>query len=285
MATKLSDPTQLVVTVDEATAISELWARRQKETEGLYSGLSIQDIADSMGIPPGEVEILLRLVRNTPEAETTNRLEKKKKRRRRLLITAAVIFWLAILAGAFSATYALGQRNGGGYAYYPDSYSTYSGEGYQLTMDNGSISQSQDIEDYLPDKLSVEFQGYTVDGASKSTNLKEANLEYGLNEVIEKVLPTTNSYGYASANPDLLKALQTGNLGQYSNSIRFDEIVAKVGGREIRGKLPVNISGDRSLQNGINSDIRRRLRIFANQAWRLSKGKDVAKPASGPSAR
>lgn len=283
MATKLSDPTQHVVTVDEASAISELWARRQKETEGLYSGLSIQEIADSMGIPPSEVEIMLRLVRNTPEAETTKQLERKKKRRRRLLITAAVMFWLAILAGAFTATYALGQRNGGGYAYYPDSYA-YSGEGYQLTMDNGSISQSQDIEDYLPEKLSVEFQGYVVDGTSKSSSLKEANLEYGLNQVIEKVLPTTNSYGYGSASPDLLKALKTGDLGQFSNSIRFEEIVAKVGGREIRGKLPVNIGGDRSLQSDINKDVRRRLRIFANQAWRLSKGKDIAKPTSRPTA-
>lgn len=283
MATKFSDPTQQVVTVDEAAAISELWARRQKEAEGLYSGLSIQEIADTMGIPPSEVEILLRLVRNTPDAETQVKQERTKKRRRRILITAAVVFWLAILAGAFSATYALGERNSRSY-YYPDNFYN-SGDGYQLTMDNGAINQSQDIEDYLPEKLSIEFQGYTVDGASKSTNLKEANLEYGFNEVIQRVLPRQNGYGYSYTNPDLQKALQTGELGQYSNSIRFDEIVAKVNGKEIRAKLPVNIGSDRSLQPGINADVRRRLRIFANQAWRLSKGKEVSSQTSGPKPR
>lgn len=283
MATKFSDPTQQVVTVDEAAAISELWARRQKEAEGLYSGLSIQEIADTMGIPPSEVEILLRLVRNAPDAEVQTKQERTKKRRRRILITAAVVFWLAILAGAFSATYALGQRNNRNY-YYPDNY-YYSGDGYQLTMDNGSISQSQDIEDYLPEKLSIEFQGYTVDGASTSTSLKEANLEYGFNEVIQRLLPRQNSYGYSNTNPDLQKALQTGELGQYSNSIRFDEMIAKVNGKEIRAKLPVNIGSDRSLQPGINNDVRRRLRIFANQAWRLSKGKDVSTPTASPKPR
>lgn len=284
MATKFSDPTQHVVTVDEAAAISELWARRQKEAEGLYSGLSIQEIADTMGIPPSEVEILLRLVRNAPDAESQAKQERTKKRRRRILITGAVVFWLAILAGAFSATYALGQRNNRGY-YYPDAYLSYLGEGYQLTMDNGSISQSQDLEDYLPEKLSVEFQGYTIDGASKSTGLKEINLEYGLNEVIQRVLPRFSNYPSSFTNPDLQKALQSGELGQYSNSIRFDEIIAKVNGKEIRAKLPVNIGSDRSLQPGINADVRRRLRIFANQAWRLSKGKEVNIPSTSPKDR
>lgn len=284
MATKFSDPTQQVVTVDEAAAISELWARRQKEAEGLYSGLSIQEVADTMGIPPSEVEILLRLVRNTPDAEVQVKQERTKKRRRRILITAAVCFWLTILAGAFAATYNLGQRNNRGY-YYPDAYLSYSGEGYQLTMDNGSVRQSQDLKDYLPENLVVDFQGYTVDGASKNTSLKEVNLEYGLNEVIEKVLPRFSSYPSSYNNTDLQKALQSGVLGEYSNSIRFDEIVAKVNGKEIRAKLPVNIGGDRSLQSGINADVRRRLRIFANQAWRLSKGKDVSSPSSSPKPR
>lgn len=283
MATKFNESTQQVVTVDEAAAIAELWEKRKREAEGLYSGLSIRDVAETMAIPESEVEIMLRLVRNSPDAEEQIKQERIKKRRRRILITGAVVAWLTILAAAFAVTYSLGQRNNR-IAYNPG-YSAYTGDGMLLTLDNGTLNQSQNIEEYIPEKLNIEFQGYAVDGTSTMKSLKEDNLEYALNEVIRKVLPRTSSYAGSYPNPDLTRALQSGELGQFVNTVRFDEIVAKVGGKTISAKIPVNISGDNLYQSAINNDMRRRLRIFANQAWRLSKGKDVAAPSGAAKTR
>lgn len=275
MNTNIRDSAHAVVTPEEAAAISELWAKRREEAETLGQRYSVAEIAEVMSIPPAEVEVMLRLIRSNPNTESGSKLEKKRRKRRRWLITGAVAFWLATLAIAFSAVYNWGQSRS--YApYYPQRQFLYDGSGSLLRNAQGVVSTGRTLDRYLPTGFSAEFQGYAVDGEGDISHLTEANLEYGLTSLIAKMTSDQPGYGggyYTS--PELAEALRSGKLGEFEGRIKFEEIVVKTKGRQLKASIPVDLSNNHEYMTTVDAEVTRRLRILANQVWRLAKGKEV----------
>ncbi len=276
MNTNVRESAHAVVTPEEAAAISELWAKRREEAETLGQRYSVAEIAEVMGIPPAEVEIMLRLVRTNPNTESGAKLEQKRRKRRRWLITGAVAFWLATLAIAFLAVYHWGQGNRAYAPYYPQRQFLSNESGAILKNAQGPSTTGRTIGNYLPAGFSAEFQGYAVDGEGDIQHLTESNLEYGLTSLIAKM--TSDQPGYGGGyytTPELAEALRSGNLGEFKDRIKFEEIVVRAKGRQLKASIPVDVTNNHNDIRTIDAEATRRLRILANQAWRLAKGKDV----------
>lgn len=224
-----------------------------------------------MGIPAAEVEIMLRLVRNVSYTEDQALEERKKKRRNRLLIAGAIVFWMSLLVVAFTATYNSGARANRARNYQFDSSLGSPENGQLLRTASGVVTYRAELEEYLPATMIVEFQGYTLQGAGHAKSLTEENVGYSLTQVINRVSQESFTNAPDTSNADLAAALRSEDLGSYAKLIKFESLVAKIGGSEVRAKIPVNITGAINLQETINSDVRRRLTIFANQAWRLAQ--------------
>jgi len=85
------------VTSQEAEAILELWAKRQRENEELRSQTTVKDLAEVMGAPTTEVLALPGEVRTTPVSPVITPAEQAVRRRNRFLMAGAAVIWLGCL--------------------------------------------------------------------------------------------------------------------------------------------------------------------------------------------
>lgn len=111
MATDIRDANGVALTQQEAEAVIELWAKKQAETEALRSRLTVQDMAEAMSIPPGEVEQMLTAVRLQQSAPPTLKVDPKVRPVNKLLIGIAGVAWLLLLIAACFTAYGAGRKS------------------------------------------------------------------------------------------------------------------------------------------------------------------------------
>ncbi len=97
MASRLIEEQNVPVTSQEAEAILELWAKRQRENEELRSRTTVKDLAEAMGAPTTEVLALLGEVRTTPVSPVITPAERAVRRRNRFLMAGAAVIWLGFI--------------------------------------------------------------------------------------------------------------------------------------------------------------------------------------------
>src|SRR5262249_32926073 len=131
----------------------------------------------------------------------------------------------------------------------------------------------------LPVGVTATFDGYTVDGKNKSSDLYEGVISDALARLVEsREKPSGNEYGgrYTDKeSQDLATALRTGDTSKVSSLVKFEELQLTVKGQAVTAKVPV-AQGYMPWESMISNERERRLSLLSNKIVRLLKstGKD-----------
>lgn len=250
------------LTPQEAEAVLELWAKRQAEGE-LRTRLNVQDLAEAMSLPISEVEKMVDAVRRkqfVPPVSTGPL--KKAKPVNAFLIAVAALVWIGLLVGASAWFYRAGQLAQG--------RSTRviqlpSAPLPPMAADTLAAASSNSLANSLPEGLSMEFKGYTLQGESPQTT------EWSIREAFRRVIDQVAAP--ASATPNvvyndvaIINALQENDAEKVESQIRFEPLTLQAGGRSMTKMVPIAMVNEPNLLRLVEEEQSKRLTILANWA-------------------
>lgn len=85
-----SQPPTERVSIEEANEITRIWAERQKEAAKAMEQPTVQDVAEALNVPPSEVHMMLRTVRQKQAVYPVADVVPAERRARKVLLFGAI---------------------------------------------------------------------------------------------------------------------------------------------------------------------------------------------------